>query len=417
VWSRRRPEAARNSGTVRLAIAAVAVVACVTACSVPAPAPTGSQGPSSGRPSSGGPTATVTPSPTGTGSEDSCVAATLTPMSLDQLVGQVMLVGTPLDNPAGVDATLTTYHLGGVFLAGRSHDPAATLRAAISALQARAPATDRLLIALDQEGGEVQTLQGPDFPPIPTAVAQGKLSQSTLRTQTTAWANRLAGIGVTLDLAPVADTVPASLGTGNPPIGAYYRQYGSDPTAVAADISTVVGAVQTTGVLTTLKHFPGLGRVTLNTDTSTGAVDTTATTHDPYLAPFQAGIKAGTGAVMISSARYPNIDADNIAAFSGPVITDLLRGQLGFTGLVVSDDLGNAVAVRSVPVADRAVRFIDAGGDMALTVSASTAEAMIGGLLSAARGSSAFAAKVTEAARHVLRAKYRAGLLGCSPRP
>jgi beta-N-acetylhexosaminidase len=261
----------------------------------------------------------------------------------------------------------------------------------------------------------VQTLQGTDFPPIPTAVAQGRLSQSALRAQAVSWARRLAGIGVNLDLAPVADTVPASLGTANPPIGAFYREYGSDPTAVAADITTVVGALQSVGVMTTLKHFPGLGRVRYNTDTSTKAVDTVATTHDPYLGPFAAGIRAGTVAVMVSSASYPNLDAHSIATFSAPIVTGLLRGQLGFRGLIVSDALGGAAAISSVPVDQRAVRFIEAGGDLALTVQASKAPAMINGLLAAAKASTSFTAKLTAAARYVIRTKYGAGLLPCSP--
>jgi beta-N-acetylhexosaminidase len=368
-------------------------------------------------PTSAAPTAmqAPTPSPTVTTSEDSCVAATMATMTLRQRVGQVMLVGTPVANPAGAAAIVSSYGLGGVFLAGRSQASATTLRDAIAGLQKSAPAGVGLLVALDQEGGNVQTLQGPDFPPIPTALAQGRLGQQDLRTSTQAWATRLAGIGVNLDLAPVADTVPASLGAGNPPIGAFARQYGSDPDAVAQSIATVVPAIQSAGVLTTLKHFPGLGRVTSNTDTSAAAVDSVATTKDPYLAPFAAGIQAGTHAVMVSLASYPKLDQQAIAAFSSAVINGLLRGQLGFAGMVVSDDLGQAVAVRDVPVGQRAVKFIDAGGDLALTVTASSAPAMFDGLLAAANGSSAFTAKVTEAATRVVRAKYAAGLLSCSP--
>jgi beta-N-acetylhexosaminidase len=324
-------------------------------------------------------------------------------------------VGTPIADPTSVDNLVGTYDIGGVFLSGRSHAPASELRTDIASLQATAPPGAGLLIALDQEGGEVQTLQGSDFPPIPTAVAQGRLNQSTLRAQTVSWARRLAAIGVTLDLAPVADTVPTSIGTANPPIGAFYREYGADPTAVAADIGTVVTAVQSTGVLTTLKHFPGLGRVLKNTDVSTGAVDTVTTTHDPYLSPFQAGIHAGTGAVMVSSASYPNLDPQSIAAFSTLIVTGLLRRQFGFTGLIVSDDLGAAAAVSTVPLDQRAVLFIEAGGDLALTVAPSTAPAMIDGLLAAADTSTSFAAKVTAAAKYVIHAKYTAGLLPCSP--
>jgi beta-N-acetylhexosaminidase len=337
-------------------------------------------------------------------------------MRLKQIVGQVMLVGTPVSDPQSIIKTVKTYDIGGVFLAGRSHASAAQLKAAIAAIQAATPAGDRLLIALDQEGGEVQTLQGADFPPIPTATAQGKLSAAALKEQATTWAGRLAAIGVNLDLAPVADTVPASLGTRNPPIGGFHRQYGSDPKAVAASISTVVPAIQSTGVTTTLKHFPGLGRVLVNTDYSKGATDRTATVEDPYLAPFRAGIKAGSGAVMISSASYPHLDPNHIAVFSAPIVTDLLRNRLGFTGMVVSDSLAGAAAVSDTPARNRAWMFIQAGGDLVLTTQASKAPTMIAGLIAKAQASTAFATRLTDAAQHVIRAKYAAGLLSCSPK-
>jgi beta-N-acetylhexosaminidase len=270
-----------------------------------------------------------------------------------------------------------------------------------------------LLVALDQEGGSVQTLKGPDFPLLPSALTQGTWSETTLRTRIGADAERLAAIGVNVNLAPVADTVPAGVGTANPPIGAFRRQYGSNPDAVAADIRTVVGATQGAGVLTTLKHFPGLGRVRANTDTSTHAVDTTTAAADPYLTPFTAGIRAGSAAVMVSSASYPRLDSRAIAAFSRPVITGLLRDRIGFRGLVMSDDLGAAVAVSAVPTGQRAVRFIGAGGDLALTVRSQDAAPMTNALLAAARADPTFAARVADAARHVLQAKYRAGLLHC----
>ena len=336
-------------------------------------------------------------------------------MTVEQMAGQVLLVGTPVSNIASIDAIIRTYHIGGVFLSGRSRSSARQLGSAISALQALAPAGDRLLVSLDQEGGEVQALQGPDFPPIPTALAQGKLSADALAAQATGWARRLAGIGVTLDLAPVADTVATSLGTKNPPIGAFHRQYGSDPARVALDINTVVTAVQSTGVLTTLKHFPGLGRVLENTDYSNKATDSVTTIGDQNLLPFMVGIKAGTGAVMISSASYPKLDPHSIATFSQPIVTGLLREKLGFTGLIVSDSLASAAAIVSVPVGQRAVRFIEAGGDLVLTTAASKAPPMIKGLIAAAHASASFTAQLATAATYVLRAKYRAGLLSCSP--
>jgi beta-N-acetylhexosaminidase len=335
----------------------------------------------------------------------------LAAMSLPEQVGQLLMIGTPVDDPGALAGAVGTYHLGGVFLAGRSRRPAAALRADIAALQGKA--RQPLLVALDQEGGEVQTLKGPDFPDLPSALRLGSGPPATLRNTVRDSTRRLAGIGVTMNLAPVADTVPSAVGEANPPIGAFHRQYGSDPDKVAAAIRTVVATAQGGGVLTTLKHFPGLGRTRFNTDTTSKAVDTTTTVDDPYLRPFAAGIKQGSAAVMISSAAYPKLDRKNVAAFSEPIITGLLRKRLGFTGVVVSDDLGAAVAIRGFAPGDRAVRFVRAGGDLVLSIVAQDAARMSAALVAAAKSSPAFAARVADAAGHVLRTKEKAGLIRC----
>lgn len=413
----------RSTALVGVLVLALAASACGTSRAVwhaaPLPSAPVSISPSStpsAQPSSPIPGLSPSATPTPTLSVvDACVTSTLAKMTIAQLAGQVMLVGTPVGDPSGIDSMLAKYDFGGVFLAGRGHSSAATLRSAIAALKANAPRGIGLLISLDQEGGEVQTLRGDDFPPIPTAVNQGKLSPSALSAQAISWAGRLAAIGINFDLAPVADTVPASLGTRNPPIGAFHRQYGSDPIAVAGDIAILVPAIQSTGVITTLKHFPGLGRTLANTDFSADAVDTVTTADDPYLQPFIAGIHSGTGAVMMSSATYPKLDSASIATFSRAIVTGLLRDKLGFSGLIVSDALGGAAAVSSVPLSQRAVRFIKAGGDLALTVEYSKAPAMIAGLIDAAHDSKTFTAQLTAAATAVLRLKYTAGLLSCSP--
>jgi beta-N-acetylhexosaminidase len=332
-------------------------------------------------------------------------------MSLEQKAGQLLMIGTDVDEPRGLAGEIKRYHLGGVFLAGRSTRPAAALRADIASL--KASATTPLLVALDQEGGSVQTLKGRDFPLIPSAERLGRGPESKLRDEVRDSARRLANIGVTINLAPVADTVPAEIGEANPPIGNFHRQYGSDPDAVAADIEQAVVASQDSGVLTVLKHFPGLGRTRFNTDTSTKAVDATATVTDPYLKPFAAGIKAGSASVMMSSARYPKLDDKNIAAFSEPIITGLLRERLGFDGLVMSDDLGAAKAAETIPPGERAVRFVAAGGDMALSIRPEDAKPMATALVARARADQAFAERVTDAARHVIEAKVKARQMTC----
>ena len=115
--------------------------------------------------------------------------------------------------------------------------------------------------------------------------------------------------------------------------------------------------------------------------------------------------------VMGSSATYPRIDPAEQATFSSVVVTDLLRERLGFDGVVISDDLGNARAVSDVAVGDRAVRFLAAGGTLVLTVDPSLVPAMIDAVRARSDADPAFAAVVDGAVRTALLAKARAGLL------
>jgi beta-N-acetylhexosaminidase len=114
---------------------------------------------------------------------------------------------------------------------------------------------------------------------------------------------------------------------------------------------------------------------------------------------------------MMSTATYTRIDPTAPAAFSSVVVTDLLRGQLAFDGVVVSDDLGNAVSVQDVEVGERAVRFLAAGGTLVLNVEPATLPRMIEAVLARDSTDPAFAALVDEAVRTALGAKNRAGLL------
>ncbi len=348
-----------------------------------------------------------------------CAAAVLAEMDLRERVGQLLMVGVPAQRSWDGITLVRTHRLGGVFLRGRSTAKTGKIRRGLDRLQAasRQAGGLPLHVAVDQEGGLVQTLHGPDFPPIPSAVKQSRWSRSTLEARTREWAQRLSRAGVTLNLAPVADTVPVDLADSNPPIGEFDRQYGATPDAVAARTAAVVEAMQAAGVAATLKHFPGLGRVRVNTDFSSRAVDATATAKDPHLRPFQKGIAAGANAVMISSAHYPHLDASRIATFSPAIIQDLLRERLGYDGLVISDDLGAAVAVQAVPAGQRAVGFLAAGGDMVLTVRPKDAKPMIEAMMERARRKPSFRTRVDGAALHVITAKIQAGLLPCPPAP
>jgi beta-N-acetylhexosaminidase len=154
--------------------------------------------------------------------------------------------------------------------------------------------------------------------------------------------------------------------------------------------------------------------VTGNTDvTASGITDSTTDAGDPYLAPFEAGIRAGAPLVMISSARYPRLDPDNQAVFSKAVITDLLRGDLGFDGVVITDDVGAAKAVAAVSPGARATRFIAAGGDIVLIAQPSLAAPMLSAIAQKRAESKTFAAQVDAAAARVLDLKADLGLVRC----
>jgi beta-N-acetylhexosaminidase len=340
----------------------------------------------------------------------SCAERTLAGLDPAARAGQLLMVGVAAEDPAGGLAGAAGVPVGGVFLHGRSRADAATLGAAVAGLQASSPVP--LQVAVDQEGGLVRTLQGPGFDELPTATEQGARPREELRSTVTALARQLRAAGITLDLAPVADVVPAGTEAANPPIGASDRHYGSDPAHVADAVGTVVRALQDGGVAATAKHFPGLGRVTVNTDTDLGATDPLTTADDPALQPFAAAVDAGTAVVMVSSATYPRLDPDAPAVFSAAVV-GLLRDRLGFGGVVMSDDLGRAVAVSQVPVERRAVHAVAAGVDVVLTVRAVDAQPMAQALTDRAAADPAFAARVSESAGRVLALKERFGLLSC----
>jgi beta-N-acetylhexosaminidase len=116
---------------------------------------------------------------------------------------------------------------------------------------------------------------------------------------------------------------------------------------------------------------------------------------------------------MVSLATYTKIDSKHVAAFSPTVINQLLRTQLGFKGVVISDDLGNAVAVRSFTPAQRAVNFLSAGGDMILTVQPSAVPAMAQAIQARMQQDASFRAKVNDSVHRILAAKRDAGLLVC----
>jgi beta-N-acetylhexosaminidase len=345
------------------------------------------------------------------------VQDTLAGMDRSQRVGQLLMVGFDTNAALGsLDALVGDTHVGNVIYLG-GWDGAPKVTRTSEHLQGLvsddATAGIGLLIAADQEGGEVHQLRGTGFTWPPSALEQGQMEPAALTEAATGWAEEMKAAGVNVNLAPVTDTVPESLGRGNGPIGQWGREYGYTPEAVERGSVAFLEGMLAGGVEATVKHFPGLGRITNNTDfSSTGITDDVTGPDDPYLQPFQAGIDAGAGLVMVGSAYYTKLDPGVPAMFSEPIVTGLLRDRMGFDGVVITDDV-NAKAVQATPAAQRAVEVLRAGGDIVLTGDATAAPAMAKALLDEAAADGDFADLVDASVERVLRLKYRMDLLPC----
>ncbi|MGV9991593.1 glycoside hydrolase family 3 N-terminal domain-containing protein [Streptomyces sp. NPDC003374] len=347
-----------------------------------------------------------------------CADSVYGAMTGAQRIGQLFMGGINAATPDQKRiAVLRQYHVGSVFLAGRSTKGTQPTKTVVDGLQAKADTVAGhhvgLLVSTDQEGGRVQVLSGPGFSTMPSALVQGTWTPTKLRDNAAVWAQQLKAAGVNLNLAPVADVVPASLGRNNAPIGLYDREFGHTAATVTPHSNAFAAGFAQSGVLATVKHFPGLGSVRGNTDTTANVVDSVTTTKSSSLIPFASAIKAGIPYVMVSSAVYARIDGRQQAAFSSTVIDGLLRKTFNFQGVVVSDDIGNAVAVRNVPPGDRAVRFLAAGGDQVLTVEPNVIPAMVKAVQARMAQNAAFGKQVNTSVHRVLTAKQKAGLLHC----
>lgn len=361
------------------------------------------------------PTPSMVPTSVPTGA---CADGVLARMTEDQRVGQLFLLGLAGNRlgPAETEA-IGTRHVGSVWFTERSAAGTAGIRAVAEAVQAQAtPAATagvRFFVAANQEGGQVQALNGAGFSRIPSAVTQGGLTPAALQIDAAAWGRELRAAGVNMDFAPVLDVVPPGTDARNQPIGVLQREYGHDPATAGGHGAAFLLGMQSAGVTTTVKHFPGLGRVQGNTDFTAGVVDDVTGPSDPFLQSFGQGIAAGAPFVMVALATYTRIDRDHQAVFSATIMRQLLRAGMGFQGVVVSDDLGSSAAVAGVPPATRALAFLDAGGDMIVSKTADVAVTMAAAVMSRAASDAPFRARVDDAALRVLRAKQAAGLLPC----
>jgi beta-N-acetylhexosaminidase len=419
-----RPRKAR----VMAGLAVLAALAGPAACARSAPRERGEP--------SHPPSATVTAAPAtpSAGAEPGArAAAVVTRLADEDLVGQVLMpyaygssattvsAGSAAGNRrlAGVATPaemIEKLRLGGLILVGFSADDPTSanqpttnvdsvrqvreLTAGLQRTAAGLPAAVPLLIGTDQEYGVVTRIKD-GVTGLPSAMAFGAAGDPAL-TQA-AWGvagSELAALGVNVDFAPVADVLGAP---GSTVIGS--RSYGSDPRAAAAQVAAAVRGLQGSGVAATLKHFPGHGHTAADSHDALPALrqDRPALERGD-LPPFESGIDAGAWLVMSGHLDVRSIDPGTPATFSRAVLTDVLRGQLGFRGVAVTDALEMAPA-RRWPPAEAAVRALLAGNDLLLMPPDPVAA--YHGLLDALRAGRLPRARLIEAATRVLTLKFR----------
>ena len=291
------------------------------------------------------------------------VASTPT-ATLAQLIGQKLIVRMDgLTPSADLLGRIRRGEVGGVILFGSNITTSTALVALTAQLHAAAAAggQPRLLIAVDQEGGTVKRITW--APPTLAAAQMGATGlASVAQAQGTAAGTALRGLGIDVDFAPVAD-VPSSTAS-------FMYRAGRTWSFSASTTKTLANAfalgLRSTHVLATMKHFPGIGFATLNTDSYVVTINASRTALAPGLIPYHNAIANHIPLIMLSNATYPAYDAVNAAGWSRAIGTTLLRGTMGFTGVTITDSLDGTAAARGLSTRSLAIRAARAGTDMIL---------------------------------------------------
>nr|WP_205808642.1 glycoside hydrolase family 3 protein [Micromonospora sp. HNM0581] len=278
---------------------------------------------------------------------------------LRRLALGTLLAAYPGPVPPDWAVGLVADGLAGHTLFGSNVHGPAQVSASTAAL--RSGRTD-VLVAIDEEGGDVTRLAHATGSPYPGNAALGAAGDVTLTRQVyQAIGSELAGLGITLDLAPTVDVNTAA---DNPIIGT--RSFGADATSVAAHAAAATVGLQAAGVAACAKHFPGHGATVTDSHHGLPTVDAAPDLlRQRDLPPFAAVIAAGVRAVMTAHIRVPALTGHGPATFSRAVLVDLLRHEYGFDGVIVTDALEmKGATLAAGGVAPGAVRALAAGADL-----------------------------------------------------
>jgi beta-N-acetylhexosaminidase len=280
-------------------------------------------------------------------------------MNLGEMVGQMFVISVGGTEPDYyVNKMIRERNVGGVILFAHNMKSEAQTNALTASLQELSMETEPsipLLVAVDQEGGEISS--APWVAPQPPAARVGaRGNPAEARAIAGKMGRELLRAGVNADLAPVVDTgFGAAIGS---------RSFGENPEVVAEMGAASVEGFEAAGVVSAAKHFPNHGAARTDSHVGLPVVNhdlATIRSHD--LPPFEAAVRAGVPMVMVGHLVYPAIDPERPASLS-PEAIGMLRGELGFDGVVITDDLAMAGASGDGPPARAAVQAVKAGADL-----------------------------------------------------
>ncbi|MCM3040278.1 beta-N-acetylhexosaminidase [Paenibacillus motobuensis] len=291
----------------------------------------------------------------------------LTQWTLEQKIGQLFICGFHSLTPDEQITTLTgKYHVGGVVYFRRNVESVRQLATLSHNLQKlpRSHSDIPLIISIDQEGGMVARLDHDGISRIPGNMTLGAVDDLQLTYDVAKLAaEEMLALGINMNFAPCIDV---NNNPANPVIGV--RSFGEDPAKVAEHGVAATRGYQENGVIATVKHFPGHGDTAVDSHLGLAVVPhDKERLHQIELLPFRKAIEAGADAVMTAHVIFPAFETEEIpATLSRRVLTELLREEMGFNGVIVTDCLEMHAIAKSCGIAEGAVRAIEAGADLVL---------------------------------------------------
>lgn len=350
------------------------------------------------------------------------IEAILAALSLHQKVAQMFLVSIwgqtlPLDG----QKLLMEYQPGGVILFDYNTGPPEQVTALTNAMQNAILAGGGVIpawIAIDEEGGTVSRLSDPDAYtrfPVPMAIAATD-NPDYARAIGAAMAEELRAVGITMNLAPVADV---ETNPDNPVI--HRRSFGSDPEQVGAMVAATIDGLQSGGVMATAKHFPGHGETGEDSHVTLPVVEADrARLEAVELAPFRAAIAAGAGAILAAHIWYPALEPapDTPASLSPAVLSDLLRQEMSYDGLIMTDALDMDAIDTRYDLSTAAILAIQAGADLIAPgphVGLEAQQAAIEAVIAAVEDGTIAPERIDDSVRRILRQKAAFNILDWAP--